>query len=203
MSTDRLGKLLKAWRLAVESEGADHGEERAKREGEIREHIIGGGEAAPDPWPDTVRKASEAPDLDAAWRLLTDALRLPVVRSSGEWRDHPDPNPVIWRDHAQSPDAVLSSGEVAVLSGAGKSGKSYLALALAVAAAQAEAMDTGASVRLIPYPPQLFRFDSTTRQWVPAQPVNATPVLSRSARTRQPQSRQVVSGSGVQPRNSL
>ena len=38
---------------------------------------------------------------------------------------------------------------------------------------------------------------------LPAQPVNATPVLSRSARTRQPQSRQVVSGSGVQPRNSL
>ena len=38
---------------------------------------------------------------------------------------------------------------------------------------------------------------------LPAQPVNAPPVLSRSARTRQPQSRQVVSGSGVQPRNSL
>ena len=38
---------------------------------------------------------------------------------------------------------------------------------------------------------------------LPAQPVNATPVLSRSARTRQPQSRQVVSGSRVQPRNSL
>ena len=201
MSTDRLGKLLKAWRLAVENEGADHGEERAKREGEIREHIIGGGEAAPDPWPDTVRKASEAPDLDAAWRLLTDALRLPVVRSSGEWRNQPDPDPVIWRDHARFTDAVLSSGEVAVLSGAGKSGKSYLALALAVAAAQAEAgrkghgstcglrvaarpvvvlsyedapkridrraatMDTGASVRLIPDPPRLFRFDSNTRQW--------------------------------------
>ena len=36
--------------------------------------------------------------------------------------------------------------------------------------------------------------------WVPAQPVNATPVLSRSARTRQPQSRKVVPGSRVQPR---
>ena len=201
MSTDRLGKLMEAYRLAVKNEGADHSEERAKREGEIREHIIGDGEAAPDPWPDTVRKASEAPDLDAAWRLLTDALRLPVVRSSGEWRNQPDPDPVIWRDHARFTDAVLSSGEVAVLSGAGKSGKSYLALALAVAAAQAEAgrkghgstcglrvaarpvvvlsyedapkridrraatMDTGASVRLIPDPPRLFRFDSNTRQW--------------------------------------
>ena len=200
MNTDRLGKLLEAWRLAVENEGADHGEERAKHEGEIRA-LIGGGEAAPDPWPDTVRKASEAPDLGAAWQTLADALRLPVVRSSDEWRDQPDPNPVIWRDHAQFTDAVLSSGEVAVLSGAGKSGKSFLALALAVAAAQAEAngrvhgeacglrvaarpvvvlsyedapkridrraeaMDTGASVRLIPDPPQLFRFDSTSRQW--------------------------------------
>jgi hypothetical protein len=38
---------------------------------------------------------------------------------------------------------------------------------------------------------------------VPAQAVNATPVLSRSARTRQPRSRQVVSGSRAQPRNSL
>ena len=103
---------------------------------------------------------------------------------------------MIWRDHAQFPDAVLSSGEVAMLSGAGKSGKSYIALALAVAAAQAQAkggdygeacglrvaarpviilsyedapkridqraanMDTSASVRLIPDPPQLFRFDA-------------------------------------------
>ena len=139
--------------------------------------------------------------MDAAWRLLADALRLPVVRCSGEWRDEPDPDPVIWRDHAQYHDAVLSSGEVAILSGAGKSGKSYIALALAVAAAQAEAegrgygescglrvaarpvvvlsyedapkridqraakMDTGASIRLIPDPPRLFHFDSTSRQW--------------------------------------
>ena len=201
MNTDRLGKLLEAWRLAVENAVNDGGVERATREEEIRA-LIGGVEAAPDPWPDTVRKASEAPDMDAAWRLLVDALRLPVVRSSGEWRDEPDPDPVIWRDHAQYPDAVLSSGEVAILSGAGKSGKSYIALALAVAAAQAEAkergygeacglrvaarpvvilsyedapkridqraasMDTGASVRLIPDPPRLFRFDSTSsRQW--------------------------------------
>ena len=139
--------------------------------------------------------------MDAAWRLLVDALRLPVVRSSSEWRNQPDPDPVIWRDHAQFPDAVLSSGEVAILSGAGKSGKSYIALARAVAADQAQAkgrdygeacglrvaarpvvilsyedapkridqraasMDTGASVRLIPDPPQLFHFDSTSRQW--------------------------------------
>ena len=138
MNTDRLGKLMEAYRLADENPGNDGGEERAKHEREIRA-LIGGGEAAPDPWPDTVRSASKAPDMDAAWRLLVDALRLPVVRSSDEWRNQPDPDPVIWRDHAQFPDAVLSSGEVAILSGAGKSGKSYIALALAVAAAQAEA----------------------------------------------------------------
>ena len=137
MNTDRLGKLLEAWRLADENAGNDGGDERVKHEKEIREHIIGGGEVAPNPWPDTVRSASKAPDLDAAWRLLAAALRVPVVRSSDEWRNQPDPDPVIWRDHAQFPDAVLSSGEVAVLSGAGKSGKSYIALALAVAAAQA------------------------------------------------------------------
>ena len=199
-NTNRLGKLLEAWRLAVESVGNDGGDERVKHEKEIRA-LIGGVEAAPDPWPDAVRSASKAPDMDAAWRLLVDALRLPVVRSSGEWRDEPDPDPVIWRDHAQHTDAVLSSGEVAVLSGAGKSGKSYIALALAVAAAQDEAkgrgygeacglrvaalpvvvlsyedapkridqrvaaLDTGASVRLIPDPPRLFHFDSTSRQW--------------------------------------
>ena len=200
MNTDRLGKLLEAWRLADENAGNNGGDERVKHEKEIRA-LIGGGEAAPDPWPDTVRSASKAPDMDAAWRLLVDALRLPVVRCSREWRNKPPPAPVIWRDHAQFPDAVLSSGEVAVLSGAGKSGKSYIALALAVAAAQDEAkrrgygeacglrvaalpvvvlsyedapkridervaaLDTGASVRLIPDPPRLFHFDSTSRQW--------------------------------------
>ena len=138
MNTDRLGKLLEAWRLAVESAGNDGGDERVKHEGEIRA-LIGGVEAAPDPWPDAVRSASKAPDLDTAWRLLADASRVPVVRCSREWRNKPPPAPVIWRDHAQFADAVLSSGEVAVLSGAGKSGKSYIALALAVAAAKAEA----------------------------------------------------------------
>ena len=199
MNTDRLGKLLDAHRFAVASEDEDDGKERAEHEGEIRA-LIGGVEAAPDPWPDAVRSASKAPDMDTAWRLLADASRVPVVLSSDEWRNQPDPDPVIWRDHAQFADAVLSSGEVAVLSGAGKSGKSYIALALAVAAAKAEAerrsygkacglrvaarpvvvlsyedapkridqrvaaLDTGASVRLIPDPPRLFHFDST-RQW--------------------------------------
>ena len=48
MNTDRLGKLMEAYRLADENAGNDGGEERAKHEGEIRA-LIGGGEAAPDP----------------------------------------------------------------------------------------------------------------------------------------------------------
>ena len=189
----------------MDDEGADRGKERLKREGEIRALILEA-DAAPDPWPDAVSSVSKELDTDlvAAWRLLVDVLRLPVVRNSDEWRKHPDPDPVIWRDHAQYLDAVLSSGEVAMLSGAGKSGKSYITLALAVAAAQAEAkergygeacglrvaarpviilsyedapkridqraaaMDTSASVRLIPDPPQLFRFDVKARQWSPS-----------------------------------
>ena len=200
MNTNRLGKLLDAYRLAAANAVKDDGKERAKWEKEIHA-LIWETDAAPDPWPDTVRSASKAPDVDAAWRLLTEALHLPVVRSSGEWRNEQAPAPVIWRDHEKYADAVLSSGEVAMLSGAGKSGKSYIALALAVAAAQAEAferdfgaacglrvaarpvvilsyedapkridqraanMDTSASVRLIPDPPQLFRVNPDTRQW--------------------------------------
>ena len=67
MSMDnRLNNLLEAYRLAAENAVNDDGKERAKREGEIREHVIGDSDAAPDPWPDAVRSASEAPDLDAA-----------------------------------------------------------------------------------------------------------------------------------------
>ena len=167
-NTNRLGKLLEAWLLSADENAVnDGGVERATREEEIRA-LIGGVEAAPDPWPDAVRSASKAPDMDAAWRLLVDALRLPVVRSSGEWRDEPDPDPVIWRDHAQYPDAVLSSGEVAILSGAGKSGKSYIALALAVAAAQAEAKGRvhgeACGLRVAPRPVVILSYEDAPKR---------------------------------------
>ena len=66
MDLNRLGKLLEAYRLAAENAGNDDGKERAKWEGEIRALIIGGPDAAPDPWPGAVRSASEAPDMEAA-----------------------------------------------------------------------------------------------------------------------------------------
>ena len=68
MNTDRLYKLLGAWLPADRNAVKDGGEERAKHEGEIRA-LIGGVEAAPDPWPDAVRSASKIPDMDAAWRF--------------------------------------------------------------------------------------------------------------------------------------
>ena len=64
----------------------------------------------------------------------------PVVVASSEWRDENEPVPVIWRDD-RSPtfeDSVVSKGEVAVLAGAGKTGKSFLTVSLAVAAAKAK-----------------------------------------------------------------
>ena len=55
------------------------------------------------------------------------------VRPVTDWKDTPEPAPVLWRDGANDP--VLSAGETAVLAAPGGSGKSYLALALAAAAA--------------------------------------------------------------------
>ena len=59
-----------------------------------------------------------------------------VFLPSSKWRKEAPPTPIIWRDHEDFPDAVLSVGEVAVLAGAGKGGKSYLCVALAKAAAE-------------------------------------------------------------------
>ena len=123
MNTDRLGKLLEAHRLAVDErrQGSRRGTSSSGK-GKFENFHLGGGEAAPDPWPDTVRSASKKLDTDlaAAWQTLADALCLPAVRSSDEWRNQPDPDPVIWRDHARFFDAVLSSGEVAVLGRGGQ-----------------------------------------------------------------------------------
>ena len=59
-----------------------------------------------------------------------------VFLPSSTWRQDAPPAPIIWRDHEKFADAVLSVGDVAVLAGAGKGGKSYLCVALAKAAAE-------------------------------------------------------------------
>ena len=80
---NRLGKLLEAYRLAAENAKTTMtARNELKWEGEIRALIIGvGGEVPPDPWPDTVRSASEAPDMDAAWWVLVNAVGRPLARS--------------------------------------------------------------------------------------------------------------------------
>ena len=71
-----------------------------------------------------------------------------VFHPSSHWRQEAQPAPVLWRDDERYADAVLSVGEVAVLAGAGKGGKSYLCIALAKAAAEAGDNDYGAACGL-------------------------------------------------------
>lgn len=94
----------------------------------------------------------EDPDRAVAFALMhfgeprppPDFDAVPVVRPSGTWRHEPLPAPVVWRDRGADGDesgapahCVVAVGEVAVLAGAGKGGKSYLAVGLGVAAAAA------------------------------------------------------------------
>lgn len=81
----------------------------------------------------------DAQDEKAAWALLQQRLarRLQPVAA---WDGRPEPQPVLWRDTGKDsdrPDPVLARGEVAVLSAAGGTGKSYVALAWALAGATA------------------------------------------------------------------
>lgn len=80
-----------------------------------------------------------ARELFARVTIPDPAPAVPVVRPSGDWRAAPQPAPVLWRDDPSRKyaDSMAAAGEVAVLAGAGKGGKSYLAVALAIAAAQA------------------------------------------------------------------
>lgn len=119
--------------------------ERAERVKAIREHFA---LVAPDPnlaaceaaWAkldvanDNPQFASRAAE---AVEILREHFAPRPVKPSGDWRHAPNPPPVLWRDGTVRADSVAARGEVAVLAGAGKGGKSYLAVALAVAAADA------------------------------------------------------------------
>ena len=132
---DRLTKLLEAHRLAVENELQDQGSERKLLEEQIQKHVIGQ-DAPPEPvsWPAKVRAASEESDPAAARLILEAALGIIVpLMPLNHWHEKPEPAPVLWGDN-QWEDAVLSAGEIALLSGPGGIGKSYLALAWALAA---------------------------------------------------------------------
>ena len=78
------------------------------------------------------------------------------------WYGKPQPKPVLWRDApGKWKDAVLSAGEVALLSGPGGIGKSYLALAWALGATQNPDAEHGADcgLRVRPGPVVLVSYE--------------------------------------------
>ena len=87
--------------------------------------------------------SATASDADAlkAFRSVEDLTPIaPIaIRASDIWRNEPDPPPVLWRDSEKEYcDSLAAEGEVAVLTGAGKVGKSYVIVSVAVASARAE-----------------------------------------------------------------
>ena len=108
-----------------------------------------------------VREAAGQPDEQEA----VDIDR-PRMAPLSTWKDEPEPAPVLWRDaDGQHADAVLSVGEVALLSGEGGLGKSYVTLALAVAGALAADLgkDYGAAcgLRVMPGPVALVSYEDS------------------------------------------
>ena len=90
----------------------------------------------------------------------------PRMAPLSTWKDEPEPAPVLWRDaDGRHADAVLSVGEVALLSGEGGLGKSYVTLALAVAGALAADMETdygtACGLRVMPGPVALVSYEDS------------------------------------------
>ncbi|MDE0207907.1 MAG: AAA family ATPase, partial [Candidatus Tectomicrobia bacterium] len=90
----------------------------------------------------------------------------PRMAPLSTWKDEPEPAPVLWRDaDGQHADAVLSVGEVALLSGEGGLGKSYVTLALAVAGVLAADLgrDYGEAcgLRVMPGPVALVSYEDS------------------------------------------
>ena len=82
--------------------------------------------------------AEEAQDSGAALDVLRSRLSLALMPLKN-WHGKPQPDPVLWRAaDSEWADAVLSAGEVALLSGQGGIGKSYLSLQWALAATRNE-----------------------------------------------------------------
>ena len=79
---------------------------------------------------DAMKAALDEGGEEAARGVLATFLGEPEVRSSRDWRNEPEPRPVLSRasEGSEPVDAVLSVGEVAVLTGRGQGGKSHLAL---------------------------------------------------------------------------
>lgn len=170
--TDLLA-IVKAWPTA-------EGDER--RQQEIRDTVVKILSEERRKAPDTdnrqarfdaaIAAASAAATEDAARTYFKDILlptsdETPVAfRPSSGWRNEQPPPPIIWRDHDKLADAVLSVGEVAVLAGAGKGGKSYLCVALAKAAAEGKGQGYGVTcgLRIAGRPVVLLSYEDSPKR---------------------------------------
>ena len=136
--TAKVIRELEAWRLAA---GDD---ERRERIEVLRAYLNPEPAEAADPDREAMAQAAAlletAPDV--AERIVREhfapAPRV-TVRASGDWRKEAVSPSVLCRDgDGLYADPLAAVGEVAVLAGAGKGGKSYLTVALAVEAARAK-----------------------------------------------------------------
>lgn len=136
-------------------------------EGEL-EPWLAKSEADPD---DKIRQADDPKEMAAAIEMARATHHpahfvglKPVSEFAGKL-----PDPVLWMDARKGGGTVLRVGDVALLSGAGGSGKSYVSLALAVAAARAEAGEhaeaCGLNVRAGPVVLLSYEDDPRTVAW--------------------------------------
>ena len=123
------------------------------------------GQGAADCTPDDRRRRVREAAQQAVEQEAVDVDR-PRMAPLSTWKDEPEPAPVLWRDaDGQHADAVLSVGEVALLSGEGGLGKSYVTLALAVAGALAADLKQGygaaCGLRVMPGPVALVSYEDS------------------------------------------
>ena len=163
--------MPETWRdLAAAAVRAAHegdATEQARALRRIRERLHG--RRPPDPLAGAtlaLGDAAEAPDEATAEKLLREALAPPLLRPAVDWSTTSEPPPILWRDagrdDADPADAVLSAGEVALLSGPGGIGKSYAVLAVAAAAVgAARHLEYGAAcgLRVAPAPVVLVSYE--------------------------------------------
>ena len=123
------------------------------------------GQGAADCTPDDRRQRVREAIQQAVEQEPADIDR-PRMAPLSTWKDEPEPAPVLWRDaDGRHADAVLSVGEVALLSGEGGLGKSYVTLALAVAGALAADLETdygtACGLRVMPGPVALVSYEDS------------------------------------------
>ena len=132
-----------AWRAAETERARDEVRERVRAALQAKHDTEDAGEdlVAFDV---AIAAAGAENNENAALKRFEKLMHIPPasvrVLGSGAWRSERPPQPIVWRDNDdkhRSADSVVCRGEVAILTGAGKAGKSHLAVTLAVAAAHA------------------------------------------------------------------